>query len=171
MPVSEKSCRMRRTRQVPPGFCPRRGTYTAGSARAASGSARGCKGRSPLHEITLILPFPPGRALCERGRGMGLQKQTKGRVGRRQTRQATPSGTGSTCPGERTISNAEVPLPGPPPPWLPALLPIDKQNSLVVQVPLPAQARGCKGRSPLHKKKNPPFPGGEGVGGWGRKSN
>ena len=31
---------------------------------------------------------------------------------------------------------------------------------------LPAQPRGCKGQSPLHKKtKNPPFPGGE--GGWG----
>ena len=33
-------------------------------------------------------------------------------------------------------------------------------------MPLPAQPRGCKGRSPLHKKtKNSPFPGGE--GGWG----
>ena len=31
---------------------------------------------------------------------------------------------------------------------------------------LPAQPRGCKGQSPLHKKtKHPPFPGGE--GGWG----
>ena len=31
---------------------------------------------------------------------------------------------------------------------------------------LPAQPRGCKGRSPLHKQtKNSPFPGGE--GGWG----
>ena len=39
-------------------------------------------------------------------------------------------------------------------------------------MPLPAQPRGCKGRSPLHKKtKNPPFPGGEGgSGGWGQKS-
>ena len=38
-------------------------------------------------------------------------------------------------------------------------------------MPLPAQPRGCKGRSPLHKKtKNPPFPPGRGVGGWGQKS-
>ncbi len=36
----------------------------------------------------------------------------------------------------------------------------------VQPMPLPAQPRGCKGRSPLHKKtKNSPFPGGE--GGWG----
>ena len=33
------------------------------------------------------------------------------------------------------------------------------------------QPRGCKGRSPLHKKtKNPPFPPGRGLGGWGQKS-
>ena len=38
-------------------------------------------------------------------------------------------------------------------------------------MPLPAQPRGCKGRSPLHKKtKNPPFPMGRGLGGWGQKS-
>ena len=35
---------------------------------------RGCKGRSPLHEITLGSPFPPGRALCERGSGGWGQK-------------------------------------------------------------------------------------------------
>ena len=42
----------------------------------------------------------------------------------------------------------------------------------VQPMPLPAQPRGCKGRSPLHKKtKNPPFPGGEGgAGGWGQES-
>ena len=40
-------------------------------------------------------------------------------------------------------------------------------------MPLPAQPRGCKGRSPLHKKtKNPPFPGGEGGrGDGGRKAS
>ena len=42
--------------------------------------------------------------------------------------------------------------PGPPSPWLPALPPVNKQKPLVVQVPRPSQLRGCKGRSPLHKK-------------------
>ena len=61
--------------------------------------------------------------------------------------------------------------PGPPSPWLPALFTVDKQKPLVVQVPPLAQARGCKGRSPLHKKtKNLPLPhGGRGSGGWGQK--
>ena len=35
---------------------------------------RGCKGRSPLHKKTKIPPFPPGRALCERGQGDGGEK-------------------------------------------------------------------------------------------------
>ena len=39
----------------PPGSC------AAGSARAARVQPRGCKGRSPLHEITLVSPFPLGR--------------------------------------------------------------------------------------------------------------
>ena len=57
--------------------------------------------------------------------------------------------------------------PGPPSPWLPALFTVDKQKPLVVQVPPLAQARGCKGRSPLHKKtKNLPLPHrGRGAGG------
>ena len=42
--------------------------------------------------------------------------------------------------------------------------------SPVQPVPLPAQARGCKGRSPLHKKtKNLPLPAGKGGGGMGAK--
>ena len=62
--------------------------------------------------------------------------------------------------------------PGPPSPWLPTLSPVDKQKPLVVQVPPLAQAWGCKGRSPLHKKtkKSPPSPPGKGVGGIGGKS-
>ena len=57
--------------------------------------------------------------------------------------------------------------PGPPSPWLPALSPVDKQKPLVVQVPPLAQARGCKGRSPLHENNlNPPLPRrGRGLGG------
>ena len=57
--------------------------------------------------------------------------------------------------------------PGPPSPWLPALSPVDKQKPLVVQVPPLAQARGCKGRSPLHENNlNLPLPHrGRGAGG------
>ena len=65
---------------VPPGFSP-----------------RGCKGRSPLHEITLNLPLP------RRGRGWGgisfpfgeggQKEKVQGRVGRRQRRRAPPAST------------------------------------------------------------------------------
>ena len=48
---------------VPPGFSP-----------------RGCKGRSPLHEITLILPLPAGKGVG----GMGARNKTKGKVGGRE---------------------------------------------------------------------------------------
>ena len=79
------------------------------------------------------------------------------------------------APGERTISNAAVASatdssisPGPPSPWLPALPPVNKQKPLVVQVPRPSQPRGCKGRSPLHKKTLIlPLPAGKGGGGMG----
>ena len=37
----------------------------------------------------------------------------------------------------------------------------------VLPVPLSARARGCKGRSPLHKKTKSPLPVGKGVGGMG----
>ena len=112
---------------------------------------RGCKGRSPLHEITLILPLPAGKG----GGGMGAGKKTKGRVGRRQTRQAPPTDSGTA----RSAGDQ----PGKPPRWAP--------TPQVQPVPLPAQARGCKGRSPLHKKtKNLPLPRrGRGLGGWGQE--
>ena len=48
------------------------------------GSARGCKGRSPLHKITLVSPFPGG----EGGRGDGGRIEAKGKGSRRQRRQA-----------------------------------------------------------------------------------
>ena len=67
-----------------PGKPPRRGTCTAGTTSAARVQPRGCKGRSPLHKITLISPFPLGRALCERGSGGWGQKRK-----RRQCKQAT----------------------------------------------------------------------------------
>ena len=61
------------TGQAPPG--------TAGARRASAARVhpRGCKGRSPLHKITLIAPFPPG---IGRGdilplRGRGAEKKEK----------------------------------------------------------------------------------------------
>ena len=74
-------------------------------------------------------------------------------------------GPSQTPPSLATDSSIS---PGPPSPWLPALSPVNKQEPLVVQVPSLAQARGCKGRSPLHKKtKNLPLPAGKGAGGIG----
>ena len=64
------------------------GTQTAGIAGAARVQPRGCKGRSPLHKITLILPLPAGKG----GGGMGERKQTKGRVGRRPKPPSPPCG-------------------------------------------------------------------------------
>ena len=77
-------------------------------------------------------------------------------------------GPSQTPPSRATDSSIS---PGPPSPWLPALSPVDKQKPLVVQVPPLAQARGCKGRSPLHKKtKNLPLSRrGRGLGGWGQE--
>ena len=57
---------------VPPGFKP-----------------RGCKGRSPLHKITINLPLPRrGRALCERGRGDRGQKSKRKAVATSAAEQA-----------------------------------------------------------------------------------
>ena len=62
---------------VPPGFSP-----------------RGCKGRSPLHKKTKNLPFPGGEERsASAGGGMGAKGKAKGRVGKRQRRQAAPQGT------------------------------------------------------------------------------
>ena len=57
---------------------------------------RGCKGRSPLHEITLVSPFPAG----EGGRGdRGQKNKLKVRVGRRaQERQAPRQGVWFATP-------------------------------------------------------------------------
>ena len=63
----------------------------ARDTRPCSGAARvqprGCKGRSPLHKKTKNLP--PSRR--EGGRGDGGRIKAKGRGGRRQARQATPT--------------------------------------------------------------------------------
>ena len=79
-------------------------------SRAALGSARGCKGRSPLHEITLGSPFPGGEERsASAGGGMGAKKQTKVRGGERQERQAPPVDSGMA----RSAGNQ----PGKPPAW------------------------------------------------------
>ena len=67
---------------------------------APSGSARGCKGRSPLHEITIVSPFPGG----EGGRGDGGRKEAEGKVSRRQKRQAPLP----PCPPKKTTPLADL---------------------------------------------------------------
>ena len=106
--------------QVPLGFSPRRapqrqgrratnqaspplGEWFAPALSAAWVQSRGCKGRSPLHEITLVTPSPLGKGLGDRGQGSNLKarlasgKEGKppvghhsGKVGRRPTGQALP---------------------------------------------------------------------------------
>ena len=104
---------------------PPTGTYTAGSARAASGSGAGMQGAEP--PAALVRP----------------------------------------APGERTISNAEVPLPRSP---------LSLAAGTAHREPLPVGfaanhgfcPRGCKGRSPLHEiTLILPLPAGKGVGGMG----
>ena len=107
------------------------------------------------------LKIPPSQ--WEGGWGDGGRKASQ-KQGWQATRKARPSpGNGKA----RSASEAENSFKSPPahpcPRW--ALAP------QAPPMPLPAQPRGCKGRSPLHKKtKNPPFPMGRGLGGWGQKS-
>ena len=42
-----------------------------------------------MHEITLVSPFPPGRALCERGSG-GWGQQSKLKAGLAGGKEGTP---------------------------------------------------------------------------------
>ena len=59
------------------------------------------RGEAPCIRKQKISPFPPGRALCERGRGDGGKKETKGGGGGQQRRQAPHcvfhSGRDSQC--------------------------------------------------------------------------
>ncbi len=125
------------------------GTSTTGTVRAAGGSGQGCRGQSPLHEITLVSPFPPGRALCERGRGDG------GKEGK------PPCGHHSGKVSQRPAPHA----------------PHKYHKRPLSQCRRRSNARGCKGRSPLHEiTLVSPFPPGRalcerGSGGWGRQSN
>ena len=74
-------------RVTPPGFSPP-GTCSASSVSAAGGLAQGCRGRSPRRNKLWGSPFPAG----EGGWGIGAKKNTKGKVGRWQSRQAPPPG-------------------------------------------------------------------------------
>ena len=134
--------------QHPP--CLRRVHGSSLFSRAALGSARGCKGRSPLHEITLGSPFPGG----EGGRGDGGKNKAKGRVGGRQSRKA-PRRV-SQRQGRTAARKAS------PPPGTCMAGAVRAANGLIP---------GCRGRSPRQNKLIvSPFPPGRGSGGWGQKS-
>ena len=111
---------------------------------------RGCKGRSPLPEITLVSPFPPGR-----GSG-GWGRQSKLKTAAAGNQEGKPPL--STCKAESAGGKESKP---------PAVSRFPQANP----VPHPTQPRGCKGRSPLHEiTLVSPFPPGRGSGGWGRES-
>ena len=73
-------------------------------------SPRGCKGRSPLHEITLVSPFPfgeGGQGAILPLRGRGAEKQAKGRGGRREKGKPPrqiPGWLGEPTAPQRTVS-------------------------------------------------------------------
>ena len=137
------------TELATPKTSPPAGTCLAGSVSAASGSVQGCRGLRPRRNKLLVSPFPPGRGAG----GMGAGKQTKGRVGRRQRRQATPADSGTA----RSAGNQ----PGKPP------------AGRVIRAPAPVppgfSPGDARGEAPcIRKLKISPFPPGRGSGGWGR---
>ena len=129
----------------------------ARDTRPCSGAARvqprGCKGRSPLHKKTKNLPLSRrGRALCERGSG-GWGQQSKLKAGAAGDKQGKPPLRIPERQGQPATSRAS------PPP---------ARDTRPCSGAARVQPRGCKGRSPLHKKtKNLPLPAGKGVGGMG----
>ena len=121
-------------------------------SRRTVGSARGCKGRSPLHKITFNLPLP------RRGRGGGgMGAESKLKAGEAGDKEGKPPPRIPERQGLPATSQAS------PPPE-----PAFHKKSLC----RPGSARGCKGRSPLHKITfSLPLPRrGRGLGGWGQKS-
>ena len=130
------------------GARPPLGTANARRASVAPRPAPGdARGEAPCIKKTKNLPLPAGK-------GDGGEKQAKGSVGRRQRRQAPPQGT---VAAGRAGDQGGTPPTG------------HRQRSSS-QCRAPSSPRGCKGRSPLHKKtKNLPLPRrGRGVGGWGQ---
>ena len=120
----------------------RKKLFSKGRTRAVWVQPRGCKGRSPLHEITLVSPFPPGRG----SGGWGQKSKLKG-------------GLAGNQPGTPPAGHRDAPLTPP----CKGHAPRRARGSPPSPVPRPAQPRGCKGRSPLHKiTLVSPFPTGEG---------
>ena len=117
--------------------------------RRTIGSARGdARGEAPCMKRTLIPPLPAGKG----DGGMGERKQAKGKVGRRQRRQATPSGT--TAAGIASAAGVQ-------PPGTCTAGTISAVGGSV---------QGCRGRSPRRNKLwDSPFPPGRGAGGWGKE--
>ena len=112
------------------GQSPSPGTRLAGSASAARVQSRGCKGRSPLHEKTLVSPFPPGR-----GSG-GWGQEAKLKAGFAGGKEGTPP-QGTTAAKQSGKQNRRAPCRALGSPPFPSAARV--------------QSRGCKGRSPLHK--------------------
>ena len=139
------------------------GATVARSASAARVQPRGCKGRSPLHKITLSPPLSAGKsALRARVGGIsfpfgeGGRKEREGSVSRRQSRQALPFGT---AVAGRAGNQPDKP---------PARVPVRQGQP----VPLGFSPGDARGGSPLHKNNlDLPLPAGKGVGGWGLGNN
>ena len=113
--------------------------------RRPIGSAAGVPGAKPPAKQTKNLPLP------RRGRGGGWGKKRKVKAG------AAGGKAGKPPSGFRKGIVIRR-----PPGQTPRRVPQWKGQPM----PLPAQPRGCKGRSPLHKKtkKSPPSPEGKGRG-------
>ena len=102
---------------APPGASPPAGRVVCSPAPVPRpAQPRGCKGRSPLHEITIVSPFPGG----EGGRGDGGRKEAKGRVSRRQKKASPPadSETAKSAGDQKGKPPSPPAPPKKPPPWL-----------------------------------------------------
>ena len=118
------------------GFAPHRrllarGARMAETVSVANGLMQGCRGRSPRRNKLIVSPFPTG----EGGRGdRGQESIPKARLAGGKQGEPPP---GTTAAGAASTAGVQPPRRAP-----------QRRGQ---QVPPPAQARGCKGRSPLHK--------------------
>ena len=137
--------------------CPLRALAPQAQPMPLPAQPRGCKGRSPLHKKTKKSPPSPegkgagGMGEKEKGQGGGGERQSRQAPQRIPERQSHPATTRASSPQGATVA----------------------RSASAARV----QARGCKGRSPLHKKtqKSPPSPEGKSAlraraGGWGKES-
>ena len=127
-----------------------RGARMAEAVSAANGLMQGCRGRSPRRNKLKISPFPGG----EGGWGDGGRKSSY-RQGRQATKTTAPPHKATRRQGRQAANKAS------PPP---------ARDMRPCSSAARVQPRGCKGRSPLHKKtKNLPLPAGKGAGGMGAR--